>query len=58
MLYKTKVWTPGVCCTRQKCGHLVYAVQDKMQLNENLDSKSTLWGFDVSRTVNMKAAVI
>ena len=40
------------------CGHLLYAVQDKMQMNENLNSKLTMWGFDVSRTVNMRVAVI
>ena len=36
----------------------MYAAQDKMQMKENLNSKSTMWGFDVSRTVNMRAAVI
>jgi hypothetical protein len=58
MLYKTKVWTPAVCFTRQKCGHLLYAAQDKIQMKENLNSKSTMWGFNVSRMVNMRAAVI
>jgi hypothetical protein len=36
----------------------MYAAQDKMQMKENLKSKSTLCGFDVSRMVNMRAAVI
>ena len=40
------------------CGHLLYGPQDKTQMKENLNSKSTMWGFDVSRTVNMRAAVI
>jgi len=40
------------------CGHLLYAPQDKMQIKENLNIKSTMWDFDVSRTVNTRAAVI